>query len=119
MAYADPQILTIATVANTLPRVGSAQNAGTFQKDDGSVKLSVSSSYGKRIRRTARADFQKVAPDPLVSSTNVRSMSTYLVVDTPIQGYTIAEQNDNILAHLAWLTANSGANLLKLLGGEN
>ncbi len=119
MAYADPQTVTINAIANTLPRTSSGVNSGAFSKDDGTVKLSVSSAYGKRTRRTVRLDHQKYAADPLVSSTNVlRSLSAYIVVDTPIQGYTITEQKQIVDALVSWLSATSGSNVTKLLGGE-
>lgn len=120
MAFPDPQSVTIATVANVLPRTSTDRAAGTFTKDDGTVKLNVSHSYGKRTRRSARLDFQKVAPDPLISSTNIRySMSAYVVVDVPLTGFTIAEQKQIVDALTKWLTDSSGGNTTKLLGGEN
>jgi len=119
MAFADPQTVTINAIANTLPRTSSGQNAGVFTKDDATVKLGVSHTYGKRTRRTARVDHQKYAADPLISSTNVlRSMSAYIVVDVPIQGYTIAEQQQIVAGLTKWLTDTSGSNVTKLLGGE-
>lgn len=120
MAYSDPQTVTIATVANTLPRVGSGVNVGSFSKDDSTVKLGVSHSYGKRTRRQARLDHSKVAPDPLISSTNIMySMSAYIVVDVPKTGYTIAEQKQIVDGLIEWLSDSTGANTTKLLGGEN
>lgn len=120
MAFADPQSLTINTVANSLPRVSTDKNASTYSKDDGNVKLTVSSAYGKRTRRTARVDFRKTAADPLFPSQNAPySMSTYIVADVPVTGFTITEQKQIIDALTAWLTASSGANITKLLGGES
>lgn len=120
MAYTDPQTVTISTVAQSLPRTSSGNSAGVFTKDDGNVKLSVSSAYGKRTRRTARLDFSKIAPDPLISSTNIKySMSAYVVVDTPITGFTNAEAKAIVDALTKWLTDTSGVNTTKLLGGEN
>lgn len=120
MSFADPQTVTINSVAQTLPRISSGVNAGTFSKDDGLVKLSVSHQYGKRNRRTIRLDHAKIAADPLVSSTSVKySMSAYLVLDTPITGYTVAEAKQIGDALTAYLTASSGARLTQLLGGEN
>jgi hypothetical protein len=46
-------------------------------------------------------------------------MSAYLVVDQPITGFTVAESKQVIDGFVAWLSASSGANLTKLLGGEN
>lgn len=120
MAFADPQSVTINAVANSLPRTSNGVNSGVFTKDDGAVKLSVSHNYGKRTRRTIRLDSTKIAADPLQPSTNARySMSTYLVVDTPVTGYTNAEIKQIIDGLTAYLTASSGARVTQLLGGEN
>lgn len=118
--FADPQSVTINAVANTLPRTISGVNQGAFTKDDGTVKLSLSSMYAKRTRRMARLDFSKIAADPLISAQNIKySMSAYLVVDTPITGFTVAEAKQIVDALTAWLTASSGSNVTKLLGGES
>jgi len=120
MAFADPQSVTINAVAQSLPRISSGTNAGVFQKDDTTVKLSVSHTYGARNRRLLRLDHSKIAADPLVASTNVRlSMSAYLVVDVPATGYTVAEAKQVVDALVAYLAASSGARVTQLLGGEN
>lgn len=120
MAYADPQSVTINAVANSLPRVGSGVNTGSFSKDDGTVKLAVTHLYGKRNRRTARLEHSKIAPDPLISSTNIiYGMTAFLTVDVPKTGYTVAEAKQVVDGLVAWLTASSGANVTRLLGGEN
>lgn len=118
--FTDPQSVTISGVASSLPRVSSGQNSGTFQKDDATLVYSVSSSYGKRNRRTARFVHTKTAADPLFPAQNAPySMTVYMVVDAPKVGYTIAEQKAVIDGWLANLQATSGANITKLLGGEN
>jgi len=118
--YTDPQTVTINSVANTLPRISSGINSGGFSKDDTTVKLDISHQYGKRNRRLVKLTHSKIAADPLISSTNIRySMSVNLVVDVPTTGYTVAEAKQIIDALTAWLTASSGANATKLLGGEN
>ncbi|DAD50564.1 TPA_asm: coat protein [ssRNA phage Esthiorhiza.1_6] len=120
MAFADPQSITINTVAQTLPRTGSGTNTGQFTKDDGNVRLTVSHQIGKRTRRTIRVDHSKIAPDPLISAQNIKfSMSVYLVADVPPTGYTVAEQKQIVDALTAYLTASSGARVTQLLGGEN
>lgn len=120
MAFADPQIVTINAVATTLPRTSSGVSSGVFTKDDGTVKETVSHAYGKRTRHSLRIDFQKVAPNPLISSTNILySMSSYLVVDVPVTGFTIAEQKQIVDALTGYLTATSGSKVTQLLGGEN
>lgn len=120
MAISDPQSVTINAIANSLPRTGSGDNTGTFTKDDGNVKLSVSHSYGKRTRRTIRLDHRKVAADPLVAAQNLNySMSMYIVVDVPPVGYSPTEAKQIWDGFLANLAASSGANTVKFLGGES
>lgn len=118
--FADPQSLTINAVANPLPRTSSGVNTGVFTKDDGNVKLSASHQYGKRTRRQLRVDFRKVAADPLATGYNKEySMSTYLVVDHPPVGFTNTEIKQIVDALTGFLTATSGSNVTKLLGGES
>lgn len=120
MSFADPQSVTINAVANSLPRTSSGVNSGTFSKDDGTIKLSVSSAYGNRTRRTIRLDHSKIAADPFAANINVPvSMSCYIVADVPKSGYTLTEQKQIVDALTAYLTASSGAKVTQLLGGEN
>lgn len=120
MAFADPQTVTINTVAKTLPRTSVGANSSVYMKDDQEVKLTASHQYGKRTRRSIRLDFRKTAQDPLISSQNIiYTMSTYLVVDVPTTGFTVTEAKQIVDGLLAYLTASSGAQVTKLLGGEN
>jgi hypothetical protein len=67
-----------------------------------------------------RLDASKIAADPFVAGQNNQvSMSAYLVVDVPKQGYSIAEQKQIVDALTAYLTASSGARVTQLLGGES
>lgn len=119
MAFADPQSVTISTVANSLPRTGSGIGVGAFQKDDSTVKLGVTHVYAKRVRRTVRLDHSKIAADPLQPTNNTRlSASVYLVVDAPITGYSPTEVKAIIDGLAGWLTASTGANTTKFVGGE-
>jgi len=119
--FTDPQSVTINAVANTLPRTSFGTNAGTFTKDDGLVKLAIShSTSGKRSRRLVRLDHAKIAADPLTAGVNVKAqMAVYLVCDVPETGYTLAEQKQIVDGLTAFLTASSGANVTKILGGES
>ncbi len=120
VAFSDPQTVTINAVAQTLPRVNVTGSASLYQKDDGTVKLTATHSAGRRKRSLLRIDFSKTAADPLISGTNVAySMSVQLVVDRPLTGFTIVEQKQIVDAMSAYLTASSGANTTKFLGGEN
>lgn len=120
MSYSDPQSVTIGGTAVSLPRTSSGANAGAFTASDGNTRLEVSSSYGKRTRRTIRLTTVKTTGDVLVPSQNVvTSMSTYMVVDTPVNGYTVAEAKAVVDALIAYLAASTGARVTQLLGGEN
>jgi hypothetical protein len=67
-----------------------------------------------------RVDFRKVAADPLATGYNKSySMSTYLVVDVPEVGFSLAEQKYIVDALTGYLTASSGARVTQLLGAEN
>jgi len=120
LALSDPQSVTIAAVPISLPRTGSGQNSGTFTSNDGLVQMTVTSTYGKRIRRALRLSHSKVAPDPLISSTNVKYQGSFTVVaDFPLTGYTVAQQKEILDGFIAALSASSGALITKFLGGEN
>ena len=117
---ADPQSVTINAVAQSLPAVARGANTSSYRKDDGTVQLTISHSYGKRNRRTARLDFSKIAADPLVSAQNIKySMSAYLVIDLPVTGFTVTEAKYVVDALTAYLIASSGAKVTSILGGES
>jgi hypothetical protein len=120
MAFADPQSVTVVgSTASTLPRTSSGTDAGGFTSPDGTVGLIVSHSYGKRTRRTIRVNVSKVAPDPFTGINTQFSMSAYVVVDVPVNGFTIAEQQTVVAGLATYLNASSGARITQLLGGEN
>lgn len=116
----DPQTITINAIANSCPAVARGIDTSTYSKDDGNVKLLVAHQYGKRTRTSVRLDFRKIAADPLISSQNIEyGMSAYLVVDRPRTGFTLIEAKQIVDGLLTWLTASSGANTSKVLGGES
>lgn len=118
--FSEPQSVTINAVAQSLPRTSSGTNSGVFTKDDGTVQLIVSHQYGKRNRRSIRLSTNKVSADPLATGVFQKTdMSVTLVVDHPLVGYTNAEAKQNVDALVAYLSAASGAQVTKLLGGES
>jgi len=124
MSFADPQSVTFAAPlpvgAVSLPRVSVGQYASTYQDTSGLVKLSASSQIGKRTRRVLRLDHSKIAANPFDASVNQSfSMSCYLVFDTPLIGYTVAEQLEVYRGLKGQAVASSDAIVSKLLGGES
>lgn len=118
--FTDPQSITINAVANSLPRVSTNGTGSGYATSDGNIKLSVSHAYNKRTRRVARIDQKKTAQDPLFPAQNAPyNMACYLVVDVPPTGFSVTEQKQLVDGLTAWLTATSGSNVTKLLGGES
>lgn len=115
--FADPQSITVNSVAQSLPATSRGNDASVYTKDDATYKLTIGHAYkAERNRFTIRIDANKVAADPLTSANNkVYGMSTYIVIDKPVVGYSNTEAKDIALALAAWATS---ANLLKVLGGE-
>lgn len=120
MALTEPLSVTISGTPHSLPRVSSGPNSSSYSNADGSVTELVSSTYGKRVRRTMRIVHSKYAPDPLFPTQNTPySMTFYVVVDAPKVGYTVAEQKAVVDGFIAQLNASSGAIITKIIGGEN
>ena len=117
--FTDPQSITVSGSAKTLNRTSSTENGGKFATADRSRQMSVSHSYGKRVRHTVRLQSDTLVANPLVAGQNInQSMSIYFTVDMP-NGYDAASAKAEADGFLGNLTATSGANLTKLLGGES
>lgn len=120
MALSDPQSVTISGTAVSLPRVTSGENSAGYRSADGFVDLQISHTYGRRIRHRTRLHHSKVAADPLSPALNRPfDMSVNIVIDVPDTGYTATEAKAVVDAYLAYLSANTGAIVTKLLGGES
>lgn len=119
MAFADPQVLTIATVATNLPKIASLPTASKFATPDGTRTLSTSQqNTGKKSRALARLDTSKISTD--VFDVKVKlDFGLYLVSQKPTVGFTEAELLAEWTMFRSWLEANSNANLKKLFGGES
>ena len=120
MAYTDPQSVTISGSAISLPRVSTGRNESEYQSADGLVKLTASSTYGRRTRRVLRLDHAKITPDPYIPTQNAKvSMSNYIVFDVPVAGYTNTEALAVYTGFKTAFTASTDALIVKLLGGES
>nr|UJQ85021.1 MAG: hypothetical protein 2 [Leviviridae sp.] len=116
--YADPQSVTVNSVAQSMPRQGTAapERIGTFSTADGTFTLDVrQNKTASRFRREVRLTHKKVAADPLTAVNKEVSSSVMIVVDEPRWGFSDTELGYNTAALIAWFT---NANRDKLLGGE-
>lgn len=115
----EPQIVSISNIEYSMPAVSRGENESTYMSADGNAKLTIKHSYGARTRRLVRLDFKKIAADPITAVNKEISMSAYLVIDQPRVGFNVAEASNVVNASLAFLTASSGLNVTKVLGGES
>lgn len=96
--FADPQTINIDGESMNLPRVSTQGRTSVYESASGDLTLIINHVNGKRARSIVRVNHSKVAPDSFNPSTNKPyTMSTYLVVDSPLNiGYTDAELRSHI-----------------------
>jgi hypothetical protein len=116
----DPQSIDFSGISMSLPRISSGVNAGKFAYGDGNLDLSISHTYAKRVRRLVRLDYRGITGDPLLTGVyKPIAMSAYMVIDTPIYGFNNDQQRDAVVSLVGFLTDDSNANLLRIIGGES
>lgn len=117
--FADPQTVTISGSAKTLNRTGTSADGASYGTAARDHLVSIAHSYGRRTRHTIRLKVDTLVANPLVSGQNVsQSMTVSLTVDVPT-GYDTATAKAAVDGLLANLSATSGANITKLVGGES
>jgi len=116
--FTDPQTLTIATVANSLPKILQEGTTSRYQKSDGLLSLAIRHTPAKdqRMRSLVRVDFSAVVTNPLDSTNDMDSFSFQIVLDRPLQGFTNTQMSDVWAALKAWLDSTA---LAKLIGQES
>jgi hypothetical protein len=117
--FSDPQSVTIAGTAKSLPRVSSGDFTGQFRASDGAYTLSVKHTSSRRERSVIRLDTRKLGANPLDPTKNLPyTAGAYLVLDAPSQGggFTSTELEDLTKGLVAYLTA---ANVTKFVGKES
>lgn len=117
--YTDPQTVTVSGTAISLPRTSTSDDAARYASADRANKFEVSHTYRKRARHVARFVRDTLVVSPLIAGQNIsQSMTVTLTVDTPL-GYDATAAKAAVDGFLANLTATSGANITKLIGGES
>lgn len=114
--FADPQSLTIATVATSFPLIKRQGQESNYRSTDAVYTLKVSHQENGRNRRVVRLDNNKTAADPLTGLNKAVSASVYVVVDSPKIGYTDTDLANMVDALKLWLTTT---NVGRLLDGES
>lgn len=118
MALADPQTVTINSVAKTLNRIRSENTKSVYQTDDENFRLTISHQETKngRTRRMARLDCRVVAANPLTSVNEYKELGIYVVIDEPEYGFDDATIDLDAAGFIAWL---SQATRLKILASQH
>lgn len=123
MALTDPQkFKEVAGTEVTAPRVASGNFNSVYETSDGLNKLSVSTqeSNSNRKRHLVRIDVSKLATNVFEESKKQTvSMSVYLVVDRPVNGFTVAEAKKLVEGLVGLLSASTYSLTEKVLGGES
>jgi hypothetical protein len=103
---ADPQSITVNSVAQSMPRIEVGARRAVYRKNDGTYTLTISHSNasGNRVRSMARVDQVAVVQDPLTQVNDEETLSLYIVLDRPMQGFTSTQVDQLVTGFKAWLT---------------
>jgi hypothetical protein len=116
--FADPQTVTYATVAKSLPAIGRGETQSEYKLNDAGVvyDLILSHQFKTRNRVVARLRRDSSVTDPLIPANSILASATCtFTMDFPNVGLTPADAQALGKALVAWL---SDANILKLANGE-
>lgn len=116
--FTDPQSITYATVAKSLPAIGRTETESVYKLNDAGVvyTLTLAHQFKARNRVTARLKRDSFVADPMVPAQNVQaSMTASFTLDFPNNGLTLSDVQSLGLALIDFLT---DVNVLKLANGE-
>ena len=123
MALTDPQkFKEVAGTEVTAPRVSSGDFKSVYSTSDGLNRLTLSTTEtnGNRKRHLVRLDVEKLATNIYEESKKQAvSMSVYLVVDRPDNGFSVAEAKKLVEGLVGLLSASTYSLTEKVLGGES
>jgi hypothetical protein len=89
---ADPQSVTINSVATSMARTQQGATTNVYTSADGLTTLTTKQNKSAtRFRREYRVSQTKVAADPISAVNKQVGFSVYFVVDEPTFGFTDAE----------------------------
>jgi len=117
MSLSDPSVVTINTVAKSMPRIAVGNLSSSYALADRTYQLNVSHAITKdgRFRHTMELVAKKVAADP-VTSVNDSVDTTYrFLIDREAFGWTATDVQNDVAGFTAWLNAN----IVKLFGTES
>jgi len=118
MSLADPQTITVNSVAKTLNRIKTEGMKSVYATDDEAYTFTVShqETAQNRTRRLVRVDARVVAANPLTAVNEYKTLGAYLVIDEPEYGFVDADIDYVLAGLIGWL---SQANRLKVLSNQH
>lgn len=121
--FSDPMSITRETVVKSLPRIAIQGQSSTYRQADGAntVKVSHQSTSKQRVRRMIRLDAVVPGTNALTGAATNGTCAVYLVIDQPSEAAFTPGQyayKNAVEDLLTFLTANTAANLFKVLGSE-
>lgn len=110
---ADPQTVTINSVATSLPKVVNGPTSNVYTSVDGNTSLTTKQNVSAtRFRREVRLSQKKIAADPISAVNKEIGVSVYFVIDEPRAGFSDVE-----IGYLIDALKNY-TQFAKILGGE-
>lgn len=114
--FADPQTVTIDSVAQVMPRVLTDGTKSIYQLADKSYKLTISDAVSNdRHRSMVRLDHRDIVEDPLTTVNDYGTVSFYCVIDRPEYGFTTTQIQLIIAGLKTWLDNTA---IAKMIGSE-
>lgn len=117
MALADPQSVTINSVAKSLALSSRSADLSVYKHATEGIQLELRKLFGpKTFRVQARLLQTRLDADAWNPAINSLSQTdAYLVIRGPYYGYSASEVQKNVEGLVDWL---SDATIAKLIGGE-
>lgn len=117
MALADPQVVTVNSVAQSMPLITREGRKSVYMTADGLFELSISHQPTKDRTRSQVQIVQKaIVADPLTAVNDYDFLKFYCVLDHPNSGFTLAQQQQLITGFKTWLDSTMVG---KIVGQES
>jgi hypothetical protein len=121
MAFPDPTVFTVNSIAKSMARISSTGTSSTYQTADGLFRLEISHQSSRkdgknRVRSLVRFTQKAVVTNPLDSTNDYDTLPIQVVFDHPEFGFTDVQMGQNAAALFAFL---SSGNITKIFGQES
>jgi len=113
----DPQVVTVNSVAKSMPRISLDGTSAIYSLADETFKLKIShQKSNKRVRSMARIEQRAIVADPLTAENDYETLAFYAVIDRPEVGFTTAQIEQLVTGFKTWLDTTM---VDKLIGQES